>query len=67
MKLNVLLLRSLSSVSLLILFSLAGFAQTFPVNGKVSNTTGEALAGVTVQVKNGKAATTTQNGWHLSN
>ncbi len=59
MKLKVLLFRRIPIASLLLLFSLNIYAQSFPVSGKVTSTTGEPLAGVTVQVKNGTATTTT--------
>lgn len=61
MKFQVLLLRRISIVSLLLLFSLISFAQTFPVTGKVTSATGEPLAGVTVQVKNSQASAVSTN------
>ena len=46
--------------SFLLLFTVFCFAQSaIPVRGKVSNASGEPLPGVTVQVKNGSASTTT--------
>ncbi len=60
MKFKVLLVQHISIVLLLLLFSLISFAQSFPVTGKVISAAGEPLAGVTVQVKSGKATTTTK-------
>jgi TonB-linked SusC/RagA family outer membrane protein len=37
--------------SLLLLFSLTVFSQSFPVSGKITNANGEPLAGVTIKVK----------------
>lgn len=53
-----LLLRSSIAISFL-LVTIISHAQSFPVSGRVISTTGEPLAGVTVQVKNGTATTTT--------
>lgn len=50
------LLRSVFIASLLLLLSQTSFSQTFPVSGKITSATGEPLAGVTVQVKNGRAS-----------
>jgi TonB-dependent starch-binding outer membrane protein SusC len=43
--------RGLCLALLLCLFSILGFAQNFPVTGKVVDANGQPLAGVTVQVK----------------
>lgn len=53
------LVRSIFIASLLLLLSQTSFSQTFPVSGKITSSTGEALAGVTVQVKNGRASAVT--------
>jgi TonB-dependent starch-binding outer membrane protein SusC len=45
------LLRSMTIASLLLLFSLTVFSQSFPVSGKITNANGEPLAGVTIKVK----------------
>src|SRR5205085_4084486 len=53
-------IRSIPIVLLLLFSSYISFAQNFPVTGKVTTASGEPLAGVTVQVKNGKASATTK-------
>jgi TonB-linked SusC/RagA family outer membrane protein len=45
------LLRSIVIASLLLLFSLKVFSQSFPVSGKIASADGQPLAGVTVQVR----------------
>lgn len=57
MKSKVLLLRSLIIASFSLLFYSTTFSQILPVSGKVTSSTGEPLAGVTIQVKNGKGST----------
>ena len=44
-------LRGIKLASLLLLFSFTGFAQTFPVEGKIIGADGQPLSGVTIQVK----------------
>ncbi len=61
MKRKQLLLRCLLMAPLLTLVFTQLFAQTnIPIRGKVVSSTGDNLAAVTVQVKNGTATTTTQ-------
>src|SRR4051812_26441248 len=60
MKSSSLLIRSIPIVSLILLSSLISSAQNFPVAGKVTAASGEPLAGVTIQVKNGKGSATTK-------
>src|SRR5690349_13838677 len=60
MNLFVLHFRTIPIVSLILLSSFVTSAQNFPVAGKVTNASGEPMAGVTIQVKNGKASTTTK-------
>jgi TonB-dependent starch-binding outer membrane protein SusC len=59
MKFNLSLVRTIFIGLLLLFNSLIVSAQSFPVTGKVTGANGEALSGVTVQVKNGTATTTT--------
>jgi TonB-dependent starch-binding outer membrane protein SusC len=58
MKTRLLVMRSISIASILLLISIYSFSQSFPITGKVTGTNGEPLAGVTIQVKGGKATTT---------
>jgi TonB-linked SusC/RagA family outer membrane protein len=53
------LMRGISLPTLLLFFSLYGFAQSFPVNGKITGPDGQPLAGVSVQVKGAATGTTT--------
>ena len=53
-------IRSIPIVSFILLSSFISSAQNFPVAGKVTAASGEPLAGVTIQVKNGKATATTK-------
>jgi TonB-dependent starch-binding outer membrane protein SusC len=57
---NAFFLRYSTTISFLLFFAFFAFPQnSIPVQGKVSGSTGEPLAGVTVQVKDGTATTTT--------
>jgi TonB-linked SusC/RagA family outer membrane protein len=51
------LLRSIVIASLLLLFSLKVFSQSFPVSGKIASADGQPLAGVTVQVRGAETRT----------
>jgi TonB-dependent starch-binding outer membrane protein SusC len=51
-------MRSSIFLSFLFLFSFYAFAQSIPIKGTVRSSTGEPLAGVTIQAKDGKATTT---------
>jgi TonB-linked SusC/RagA family outer membrane protein len=52
-------LGKVSAIFVLLLTSFLTFAQTtIPVSGKVTSSTGEPLSGVTIQLKNGTASTT---------
>ncbi|MCU7550638.1 TonB-dependent receptor [Chitinophagaceae bacterium LB-8] len=54
------LLRGLGMPCFFLLFSLYGFAQSFPVSGKITGADGQPLAGVSIQVKGSNAGTTTK-------
>src|SRR5687768_5811442 len=45
------LLRSITIASLLLVFPLISFSQSFPVTGKITGADGQPLAGVTIQVQ----------------
>lgn len=45
------LLRGVSLFSVFLLLSISGFAQRFPVNGKITGADGQPLSGVTIQIK----------------
>jgi TonB-linked SusC/RagA family outer membrane protein len=55
------LLRSIAIASVLTLFSIAGFAQSFPVEGKIIGADGQPLGGVTVQVKGSDTKTASKS------
>jgi TonB-dependent starch-binding outer membrane protein SusC len=58
---KIVFLRSSTTILLLLLFVFFSFAQTSStVNGKVTSSTGEPLAGVTIQVKNATTSTTSK-------
>src|SRR5687768_4426297 len=54
------LLRGINLASLILLFSITVFSQSFPVEGTITGADGQPLAGVTIQVKGTNISTTTK-------
>ena len=54
------LLRGINLSSFILLFSIAAFSQSFPVQGTIRGADGQPLSGVTIQVKGTNTTTTSK-------